>query len=265
MGVRSMLAVRRCIISGITSTPCTFSLWRKGFYETRVTRSQDLVHWQDAPTERAFVTYNPENRVHPLRPPEIRETNASDAEICEFQGKTYVYYTGGDQHVAGDLQLAVYDGGAQELLEHFYEEPKLYTPNAAQLRYQENQLGAFVHFGLASFTGGDFMASPDASVFNPENLDCEQWVRAAKSFGAKHIVLTAKHHSGFCLWPTETTEYSVKNAPWKNGQGDVVRELADAAKKYDIELGLYISGGDKHFPCTSTPEPLKKKKTGRRP
>ena len=231
-----------------------------GCYETRVTRSKDLVHWQDAPTERPFVTFNPENTVHPIRPPEIREKNASDVEICEYQDTTYVFYTGGDQHVAGDLQLATYCSGPQELLEYFYEEPRVYIPNPAQLNYQSNQLGAFVHFGLASFTDGDFMETPDASVFDPEQLDAEQWVLAAKSCGARHIVLTAKHHSGFCLWPTETTEYSVKNAPWKNGQGDVVRELADAARKHDMQLGLYISGGDKDFPCTSTPDPRRERK-----
>ncbi|HPA45484.1 MAG TPA: alpha-L-fucosidase [bacterium] len=230
-----------------------------GRYETRLTRSKDLIHWQDAPAECPFVTFNPENPVHPLRPSEIREKNASDAELCEFQGTTYIFYTGGDQHVAGDLQLATYKGEPKELLEYFYQEPRLYVPNAPQQNYQENQLGAFVHFGLASFTGGDFLAAPDASVFNPKELDTEQWVRAAKSFGAKHIVLTAKHHSGFCLWPTKTTDYSVKNTPWRDGQGDVVRDLAEAARKNGIELGLYFSACDKHFPCSSTGDPLGKR------
>ncbi len=232
----------------------------RGYYETRVTRSRDLVHWQDAPTERPFVTFNPENKVHALRPADIREKNASDAELCAYQGKTVIYYTGGDQHVAGDLQWALYDGEPQALLEHFFEEPSLYTPNAAQLNYQHNQLGAFVHFGLASFTGGNFMQAPDPSVFAPDELDAKQWVLAAKSFGAKHIVLTAKHHSGFCLWPTKTTDYSVKSAPWRDGKGDVVRELADAAQKHGIQLGLYLSGGDKHFACTSTPDPMGKRR-----
>lgn len=231
-----------------------------GFYETRVTRSKDLVHWQDAPEERPFVTFNPENKVHAIRPPEIRETNASDAEICEYRGTTYVFYTGGDQHVAGDLQWATYEGAPQSLLESFYEQPRLYVPNRAQLDYQGNQLGAFVHFGLAGYAGGDFMQTPEVSLFNPQELDAEQWVLTAKTFGAKHIVLTAKHHSGFCLWPTKTTDYSVKSAPWKQGQGDVVRELADACKKHDMQLGLYLSGGDKHFPCTSTPDPVGKRK-----
>jgi alpha-L-fucosidase len=227
-----------------------------GQYETRVTRSHDLVHWQDAPDDRPFVTFNPENRVHPLRPAEIRETNASDAELCAWQGKTIVYYTGGDQHLAGDLQLAEFDGSPRELLERFYEEPDVVTPSPVQQRYQENQLGCFVHFGLATYTGGDdYLTDSDASLFNPEKLDTEQWMQAAKAIGAKHIVLTAKHHNGFCLWPTETTNYSVRSAPWKNGDGDVVAEFVAAARKQGIAPGLYISSGDTRQNCKATPEP----------
>src|SRR5690606_20982494 len=90
------------------------------------------------------------------------------------------------------------------------------TPNAAQLDFQERQLGAFVHFGPASYIGSDMMSTPDATLFNPKLLDVEQWVKTAQSFGAKHLVLTAKHHNGYCLWPTSTTSYSVKSSPWKN-------------------------------------------------
>ncbi|MBX7256117.1 MAG: hypothetical protein K1Y02_07120 [Candidatus Hydrogenedentes bacterium] len=93
----------------------------EGKYETRVTRSKDLVHWEDAPESRPFVTFNPKNTVHPLRPPEIRECNASDAELCAWKGRTIVYYTGGDQHLAGDLQWAEFDGTPRELLERFFD------------------------------------------------------------------------------------------------------------------------------------------------
>jgi parallel beta-helix repeat protein len=96
----------------------------KGFYETRVARSKDLIQWEDAPSERPVVTFNPKNKVHPLRPEEIRETNASDLELCYWQGKTRAYYTGGDQHLAGDLQHAEYDGSLRELLERFFVKPK---------------------------------------------------------------------------------------------------------------------------------------------
>ena len=125
------------------------------------------------------------------------------------------------------------------------------VPNPAQLRYQTDQYGAFLHYGPAVFLDGDWAATPDPKVFNPTQLDAEQWVLVAKSFGAKHLIFSAKHHNGFCLWPTKTTDYSVHGSPWKNGQGDVVRELADACKKHGIALGLYYSGQDRHFPCHS--------------
>ena len=267
-------------------------------YETRITRSQDLVHWQDAPAGRPLVTYNPKNKIHPLRPANIRERNASDAEVCLWKGKTLVYYTGGDQHFCGDLQWAEFNGTPRELFERFFEQPgeqdtvvpehtgdwtpvlirgnnaseetpvdagcedarRLFVPSARQQRYQEAQLGAFVHFGPATFNQGEFLDVPDPSIFNPTALDAEQWVLAAKSFGAKHIVLTAKHHNGFCLWPTESTDYSVKASPWKDGQGDVVRELAEACKKHGLRLGLYLSACDKHEGCWSTPDPIGKRK-----
>lgn len=104
------------------------------------------------------------------------------------------------------------------------------------------------------------MSVPAADIFNPSQLDAEQWVKTAKSFGAKHIVLAAKHHNGYCLWPTETTDYSIKKSPWKGGKGDVVGEFVKACRKYDIKIGLYISGGDKHFGCSSTPDPQGERK-----
>lgn len=228
----------------------------EGRYETRVTRSKDLVHWQDAPSGRPFVTFNPDHPIHPLRPADKRETNASDAELCAWQGKTLVYYTGGDQQLAGDLQWAEFHGTPRELLERFYQEDSMVTPSANQRRYQENQIGCFVHFGPATYLdGSDYLTAPDASVFNPRQLDAEQWVRAAKSVGATHIVLTAKHHNGFCLWPTATTDYSVRSAPWKDGKGDVVAEFVAAARTLGVAPGLYISAGDTHQGCKSTPEP----------
>lgn len=230
------------------------------YYETRVARSVDLIHWQDAPAGRPFVTFNPSNKVHPLRPANIRERNASDAELCAWKGKTLVYFTGGDQQLAGDLQWAEFDGPPCALLEHFYAEPAVVVPSERQLRYQENQLGAFVHFGPATFVGSDFLSTPAANVFNPVDLDAAQWVQTAKAIGAKHIVLTAKHHNGFCLWPTKTTPYSVASSPWKGGRADVVREFVDAARKHGLSPGLYISAGDKHVGCTSTPEPRRKRK-----
>lgn len=232
----------------------------KGYYETRVTRSSDLVHWQDAPVSRPIATFNPENKVHRIRPSEIRETNASDVELCEWQGETLVYYTGGDQHQSGDLQWAEFDGSPRELLESFYEEPATTLPSARQLRYQENQLGAFVHFGPAAYFGvdgggGDYMRVPTPELFNPSELDADQWMKTAKLFGAKHIVLTAKHHNGYCLWPTTTTDFSVKQSAWKDGKGDVVAEFVEAARDNGLSPGLYISAGDNYVGCHSTMAP----------
>ena len=115
------------------------------------------------------------------------------------------------------------------------------VPSPAQLAYQTNQMGAFLHYGPAVFLDGDWKSVPDPKVFNPTQLDAEQWVRTTKSFDAKHLIFSSKHHNGFCLWPTKTTSYSVCSSPWKNGQGDVVREVAEACKKYGIKLGFYYS------------------------
>lgn len=123
------------------------------------------------------------------------------------------------------------------------------VPSPAQLIYQTNQYGAFLHYGPAVFMDGNFLVTPDPKVFNPTQLDAEQWVLVAKSFGAKHLVFSAKHHNGFCNWPTKTTDYSVLSSPWRNGQGDLVREVADACRKHGIALGIYYSGRDHKFPC----------------
>gem|GEM_PF-361994 len=133
-------------------------------------------------------------------------------------------------------------------------------PTPQQLDYQKRQLGAFIHFGPATYIHSNMMSVPDVSIFDPTQLDADQWVRTAVSFGAKHVVLTAKHHNGFCLWPTKTTDYSVKNAPWRDGQGDVVAEFVAACRKYGVKPGLYISSGDKYLGCTSTPDPLGERK-----
>ncbi|MBX2921541.1 MAG: alpha-L-fucosidase [Chitinophagaceae bacterium] len=262
-------------------------------YETRITRSKDLVHWEDAPASRPFVTFDPSVRNIPLIDPGIPESNASDVELCYYKGQTILYFTGSDQTTAGDLQWATYKGTPRELFEHFFADmstvnktpvhqgnwtPVLIAPDGdvtkenaplfrhadkptpQQLKFQQRQLGAFIHFGPATYTASDFMTVPDASVFNPVKLDAEQWVKTAVSFGAKHVVLTAKHHNGFCLWPTKTTDYSVKKSPWKNGQGDVVAEFVAACRKYGVKPGLYVSGGDKNENCTSTPDPMGKRK-----
>ena len=266
----------------------------KNGYETRITRSRDLKQWEDAPEERPFITFDPTHKNIPLINPSITERNASDVELCYFEGKTILYFTGSDQTTAGDLQSATYEGTPRQLFEYFYRNiemessvtpghegdwnPVLIAPHGQienqinglsgfsnkptpqQLDFQERQLGAFIHFGPATYIQSDMMSVPAADIFNPSKLDAEQWVKAAKSFGAKHVVLTAKHHNGYCLWPTNTTGYSVKKSPWKHGKGDVVDEFVEACRKYNMKIGLYISGGDKHFGCTSTPDPQGQRK-----
>lgn len=230
-------------------------------WETRIVRSRDLVHWEEAPTGRPFVTYDTSH--HPaLWPDDVQEVNASDAELCYWQGKTIVYFTGCDQKYAGDLQTAEFEGTPRELLEHYFEEPDVVVPSTRQYRHQmEHQLGAFCHFGIATYAGPDGMLTAlDACTFNPVDLDCEQWAETARALGASIVVLTAKHHSGFCLWPTETTDYCVRNCPWEDGKGDVVREFVDACHSYGLEIGLYYSFGDFSVPCHSTPDPRGKRK-----
>jgi alpha-L-fucosidase len=142
------------------------------------------------------------------------------------------------------------------LVLHFIATPDTYAqnftdikPSPQQVEWQDLEFGVIIHFGTNTFLDrewGDGTANPQ--VFAPTQFDPEQWMRAIKAAGGKYVVFVAKHHDGFCLWPTAQTDYSVKSSPWENSKGDVVRQVSAAARKFGLGFGVYLSPWDRHEP-----------------
>lgn len=127
-------------------------------------------------------------------------------------------------------------------------------PTPQQLEWQRWQLGFFFHFGINTFADAEWSDGTfSPALFDPTDLDVDSWIEAAARWGAEYAILTAKHHDGFCLWPTTTTDYSVASSPWREGQGDMVADFRAACDRHGVRMGIYVSPWDRHAPEYADP------------